>query len=324
MVDSAVVARGGVVKHLKIEKPRPLRSDPDQICINEILKLAEEVGKRLTDSRNDLHTRKKVQQLKELLRLNGQAVERTNKDCLDKLEVDLREACLDISMDIITRLNVLEIIELRLNNWVSNPAMANMYKQKMAEATLDIDMKKIGYEGFREVNEDSSGGNLLINGDGVSDCNQNHINMQPPHTSKSDLRCLSNAGDAAAAAFTTSLVVNGNTINLSSNDKDLVNTSKEVLLEFFTIIEDEKIEREEIEGDDEDECSSLVFAKPEISYEREELMSLSKSPLCGDTPFNWDKISNDNPYIVKKAGAPSKHFLREVELIRKQEAARKM
>ena len=64
MVDSAVLARGPSqpIKRRSIEKPRPLRSDPDLICLTEILKLTDEVefGLRNNEARNDVRTRIKV------------------------------------------------------------------------------------------------------------------------------------------------------------------------------------------------------------------------------------------------------------------------
>lgn len=285
MVDSAVVARGGVMKHLRIEKPRPLRTDPDKVCLTDILKLVDEVSRVIRTQRKDLSTRKKMQQLKEMLRLNGQAVEKTNKDSLDKLEIDLREACHDLDMDIVTRLNLLEIIELRINNWVSNPVMANMYRQKLAEAQLGIDMKKIGYEGGQMMEEDH---------------NQNSISVKGGMMNET------------SAKFSSNVVVNGHTVNISSTCPDLVGMSKEVLTEFFSITEDDEEE------------NPIILVKPEISYEKNELLRLSKSPLCRDAPGNWGQIMNDVPFIVKKEVAPTKHFLREMEKIKIQEAARKM
>jgi len=299
MVDTAVVARGGVVKHLP--RPRPLRTDPDKVSLIDILKLVDEVCSVIHSKRSDINTRKKVQHLKELLRLNGQAVEKFNKESLNKLEKELREACFDLNMDIVTRLAVLEIIELRLNNWVSNPVMANMYKQRLAEAQLDIDMKKIGYEGgLKEADHNQNSVNSKINPKKGEAGDSNTVEVTVP------------------SEFSSRLTVNGHTVSISSTCEDLVATSKEVLTEFFSIKAAEEDEEEE------EEESTLVLVKPEISYEKNELIRLSKSPLCRDAPGNWDEIMSEVPFIVKKQGAPSKHFLRSMEKIKLQEAARKM
>ena len=66
MVDSAVLVRGPSttqpIKRRSIEKPRPLRTDPDLVCLQEILKLIEEVDFMLRnyEVRNDMRARIKV------------------------------------------------------------------------------------------------------------------------------------------------------------------------------------------------------------------------------------------------------------------------
>jgi len=294
MVDSAAASRGGVVKHLKIEKPRPLRTDPDKVRLREILRLVEETRKGLSTARNETNTRKTVQQLKESLRLNGAAMEKDHKDCLDLLEADLREAVDDPQLDLVIRICLLEIIELRLSNWISTPVMVNMYRQKLAEAQLDIDMRKIGYhEDYVEA-----------------DCNHNSISMGWRQKGGSGPD-----GDCDEPRYKESLVVDGHEVWITTTSEKIASTSKEVLTEFFAIMKT----KSEAEG-----VEPLCLIKPEIIYDKEELLRLSKSPLCKDTPYNWEKISTDIPFIVKKAGASGKHFLREVESIKKQEAARKM
>jgi len=288
MVDSAVVARGGVVKQLKIEKPRPLRTDPDKVCLTETLRLVEEARKGLCRARNELKTRKTVVQLKELLRLNGAAVEKLHGDCLDLLEVDLREAGSDPQLDLITRVSILEIIELRLNKWVPNPTMTQLYRKKLVEAHLDVDLKKIGFQGVQE------------------DINQNSI------TDNWKASVVVNDEANKNEEFKECLMVNGHEVMITSTCEKITSLSKNVLLEFYTLMNTKEEEAAET-GD-----------KPGICYEKEELLRLSKSPLCKDTPFNWEKICHDIPFIVKKEGASGKHFLREVEMIKKQEAARKM
>jgi len=299
MVDSAVVARGGLMKRRSIEKPRPLRCDPERICLDEILRLTEEVSSALMVARSDMRTRQKTQQLKELLRINGLAMERFHKDNLDKLEATLREASYDTEMDVLTRLNVLEIIEMRLEKWNASAVTSTMYKQKLAEAQLDIDMRKIGYVGGLNVVEDILG-DEANQSRGDTGCDGDVI-LKLLNAEKDDLK------------YKSSLIVNGQKIQISSSSKQIVNTSKEVLIEFYSII------------DEDDDVNRL--SKPKICYEKDELLRLSRSPLCKEFPVGWDSIIDENPFIarrVEKEGAPAKHFLRELEGIKKQEALRKM
>jgi hypothetical protein len=333
------------IKRRSIEKPRPLRSDPDFVCLGEILKLSEEVefGLRNYEARNDIRTRIKVQQLKELLRLKGSIVERNRKEVLDVLDITMREACRDVHLDIITRLNLLEILELRLNNWEVDPAIAALYRQKIAEAQLDIDMKKIGFSGEVDTTEayttKNPGGDNLLNMMVTTTSTINNNNntvcpagdaikqmvQQPPKMhlveAGSGRSVMVEAGSGRSVMVDpcnglmdppdhcASLVISGNRILISSNNKDLVKTSKDVLQEYFSVINEEK-----------PRDSFTQLPKPGICYEKDELMRLSKSPLCKKTPFNWDKIIGDLPFIAKKPEASSKHFLREMEGIRRQEA----
>jgi len=79
-------------------------------------------------------------------------------------------------------------------------------------------------------------------------------------------------------------------------------------------------------ADDDDEGPELVLIKPELSYEKETLLELSKSPLCRVTPERWTELVADLPGVVRRAdraGPTSKLILREMEEIRRQEAAPK-
>ena len=109
MVDSAVFARGGLVKQSNLGKPCPLRADPDLVNLSELFNLVEEVETGLSFARNHLDTRKKTQQLKELLRLNEQTMEAMHKDALEWLEVLMMDAVNDKGTDIVLRLNILDM-----------------------------------------------------------------------------------------------------------------------------------------------------------------------------------------------------------------------
>ena len=50
-----------------------------------------------------------------------------------------------------------------------------------------------------------------------------------------------------------------------------------------------------LEGNNDDESS-----KPELTYDRKELMKLATSPLCSATPFNWENIASQVPDMIKE------------------------
>jgi hypothetical protein len=64
-----------------------------------------------------------------------------------------------------------------------------------------------------------------------------------------------------------------------------------------------------------------------VAYDRESLLQLGKSPLCRQLPAAWQQIAATYPGIVKREGREgptSKHFLREMASLRKQEAAKEI
>jgi len=270
------VPRGSMLNPLsstrraKLNPLPPLNFGHDQSGFDEIIRLAEEVCCGLTGAQGDsrhlvVHgepvTRHSTTQLKQLLSLQGRGMERFHRDTLDKLETTLREASLDSNLDIITRLNVLEILEMRLEMWTDNPVTTTMYRQKCAEAQLDMDMKKIGYLGEFGVYEDSMS-HFGEHGGGFS----NPI--------KVDLE------------YTTVLTVNGQKVEISSSSQLLADSSKEVLSEFYSLSGN---------GDDKKRSS-----RPEICYARNELICIGRSPVCQDVPAEWDTVMKEIPFIVRR------------------------
>jgi hypothetical protein len=69
-----------------------------------------------------------------------------------------------------------------------------------------------------------------------------------------------------------------------------------------------------------------VGPRPEISYERESLLQMAGSPLCARPPAAWDTIAAAFPALVKKreGGPTSRHFLREMASLRRQDAFKLM
>lgn len=53
--------------------------------------------------------------------------------------------------------------------------------------------------------------------------------------------------------------------------------------------------------DEEDDGPELVLTKPELCYEKETLLQLSKSPLCRATPERWSELVADLPGVVRRA-----------------------
>lgn len=68
------------------------------------------------------------------LKAFGSVVEEFYKEKLDQLLVCLREACKNTSLDLVVRIHILEVIELRALNWAPNEACEAYYREKLAWA----------------------------------------------------------------------------------------------------------------------------------------------------------------------------------------------
>jgi len=139
--------------------------------------------------------------------------------------------------------------------------------------------------------------------------------------------------------------VGNDELKVSGVSLDLVKTAKIVLHEFFNICNpedaimespppelDEKnfgARRKNISGGSskstESDSGTIALVKPEISYEKQELMAMAKSPLCKMTPSTWGEVTKELPGVVRRAdraGPTSKIIQREMEGLRKQEEAK--
>ena len=63
----------------------------------------------------------------------------------------------------------------------------------------------------------------------------------------------------------------------------------------------------------------VMLVKPEISYGKEQLMAIAKSPLCQVTPQAWPMIAKKLPRLVRREGPTAKIIIKEVRAIKKQE-----
>eukprot|EP00092_Neocalanus_flemingeri_P030666 GFUD01033298.1.p1 GENE.GFUD01033298.1~~GFUD01033298.1.p1 ORF type:complete len:283 (-),score=122.03 GFUD01033298.1:181-1029(-) len=67
------------------------------------------------------------------LKLVGPELERSDKDKLDTLQTLLSKICQDRDLDLVLRLQVLEVIELRTLGWKSNEGVDNYYKERFTQ-----------------------------------------------------------------------------------------------------------------------------------------------------------------------------------------------
>lgn len=99
----------------------------------QVLELYGKVAKELKDKRYGSHVVQQIMSLNKGLKLFGPQLDQTDKEVLDRYQVFLRNACRDGSLDLVARLQLLEIIELRAMKWKANDNVTNYYKTKMLQ-----------------------------------------------------------------------------------------------------------------------------------------------------------------------------------------------
>jgi len=119
---------------VKAEAPRPLKSQSRSslknnfMVIEELIQLIENVALTLQSGINNSEP---MTLLAQNLRIHGPQLESVSKDTLDRAFVVFRNASQDERLNIMTRLHLLELIELRAKGWEDN-GFNSYYKTKQA------------------------------------------------------------------------------------------------------------------------------------------------------------------------------------------------
>ncbi|XP_037824752.1 eukaryotic translation initiation factor 4E-binding protein Mextli isoform X2 [Lucilia sericata] len=117
-----------------VEAPRPLKSQSRSslknnfMLIEELIQLIENVAISLQSGINNTEP---MATLVQNLRIHGPQLESVSKDTLDRAFVVFRNASQDERLNIMTRLNLLELIELRAKGW-EDSGINSYYKTKQA------------------------------------------------------------------------------------------------------------------------------------------------------------------------------------------------
>lgn len=358
----------GVAKQVKVERPRPLKiggGAHPELSLEDLLVEIERLRKTL-GSKGEGGGDQIVGQLQLLaanLKISGPTLEISHKDQMDKLNHSLMTACRVESLDLVARVHMLELIELRTMGWQPNENVTNYYKQKLAQ---------IEYESSTGSSAKSQTAPVSLNPSApdfnpftksfdsklsTSQIKRSPTELKSDMTKFANLKPRSSGGGTMGDSQTTLsnplksepfecvVKVGNDELKVSGVSMDLVKTAKIVLHEFFnicnpedTVMEspppdlDEKnfgARRKNISGGSnksiESDSGTIALVKPEISYAKQELMEMSKSPLCKMTPSTWSEVTKDLPGVVRRAdraGPTSKIIQREMEGLRKQEEAK--
>lgn len=124
----------------RLDRPRPLKfgstnrlSAIELSSVEDVVVMMENVSRQLNARNYDRHVVSGLLSLCATLKKSGPQLEHLYKDQLDKLGIALRNACKDDELDLVSRVHLLEIIELRAMNWQANENVTTFYKQKLAQ-----------------------------------------------------------------------------------------------------------------------------------------------------------------------------------------------
>ncbi|XP_060666441.1 eukaryotic translation initiation factor 4E-binding protein Mextli isoform X3 [Drosophila nasuta] len=129
---------GRAVKN--IEAPRPLKTQSrsslknSYLVIEELIQLIDNVTVGLQSCNT---TTESITLLLHNLRVHGPQLEAVSKDTLDRAFVVFRNASQDERLNIMTRLKLLELIELRANSWEDKDTIA-YYKSKQQVSNVEL------------------------------------------------------------------------------------------------------------------------------------------------------------------------------------------
>lgn len=371
---------GGVGRQTRVERPRPLKVSSVSQDREDMVGLGETVARGLAARQYTQVLVAQVATLCNHLKRIGAAMETSQKDPMDRLLSSMVAACRDDSLDLVCRVHMLEIIELRSMGWQTNENVTNYYKQKLAQIELPTRphtapvMLNPAAPDFQPDRKDSPPSAPRKDSQPSAPRERKDTppsaprkTSDPPRTPLArprppTVRPPGGAGDSqpdllapstpllqattprilsATPDHSATLTVGKEQLVVSGSSPDLVRTAKIVLHEFFNVCDGPRSSSQEPQDrrkncsggssassreEDEEEEPVLFLEKPELSYSQATLLELARSPLCKETPDRWSELVADLPGVVRRAdraGPTSKLILREMEEIRRQEAAPK-
>lgn len=105
------------------------------ISVEELITLTENVATQLA---NGINNQESMSVLLTNLRNHGPQLEALSKDTLDRSFVTFRNASQDERLNIMTRLHLLELIELRAKSWLNSDGVNSYYKHKAATNNVEV------------------------------------------------------------------------------------------------------------------------------------------------------------------------------------------
>lgn len=372
-------------KIVKVERPRPLKiggGTQPELGQDSLICLIETVIKKLSsESTIDLDTQELVTgHLKTLaanLRISGAQLETTHQDLMENLNQSLLNTCKLESWPLLSRVYMLELIEIRSLNWSPSESVTsyyNNYRQQLAQnqqrgaqtapvqistnqkpvfpvstnqkpvLPVSTNQKPVFHETINQNPVSHETTNPVTPSDPFTDADQSKASISPnasklanhspgifglANQSPEKMGKVNNEDELNQNEFgdqstkkkvSMTLRVQDGEIVLSGTSEELIKTAKTVLTEFFNITNDNFDPVPD--GNESDDEAGIQLVPPQISYGKEELMAMARSPICRQTPQQWPDIAKELPGLVRRQGPTSKLILREMEELRKQEEAK--
>jgi len=103
------------------------------LSLEDTASLMVKVTSLLSSGTFDSTTQDAIVTLSSNLKLHGSSMESSHGQILDSFQQVLRSSCRDQNLDLLSRVHLLEIIELRALKWVPNEHLTNYYRKKMSQ-----------------------------------------------------------------------------------------------------------------------------------------------------------------------------------------------
>ena len=263
---------------------------------------------------------------------------------MDKLNHSLMLACKQEMWPLVSRVLMLELIEMRSMNWSPTENVVNYYKQKLAQIEVNQPQQQARTAPVQSLNSQKEEFNPFKSSFQSNQKSLNNNSNITPNNNNYELNKdavkVEKKVESDPKKYSLSLKVREEEIVVTGSSLELVKTAKIVLNEFFNICPPESSPRgngDEVlgaaamtedrheENDDMEEDIGIELVQPKISYKKDELLAMAKSPYCQQLPDQWPNIVKELPGVVRRqerAGPTSKLILREMEGLRKQEEAK--
>ena len=213
----------------------------------------------------------------------GNLLEANYKDKLDELQMFLTELVKDVNVDIILRLKVLEIIELRIMGWKVTPKVEDYYRRKISQFEENKKRSRV-----QTLIGSQSVGSSTSTGKSPSVTGKDSRSKLPRSNRSEDLRFQTSVQELfpdTSLRQRECIIVDGVKLFVSSTSTNLLKEARAILTDHLVR-----------------QSSTTKFPSSKVYYSREDLLSLATVPISNIPPdqVKLSVISNSCPEILCK------------------------